>query len=134
SLPLSLPLLKGPRRADRKLFRKRLTHPENHVNFLTCEIRMAKLIAGPKTVPEEVMATLRAEPRPTTIRDIARLSGVSIATVSRVLNDRPDVSDDTREAVLEVVRRLGFSTNRSARALSAGRTGLVGVTLPIGQR
>jgi LacI family transcriptional regulator len=78
-----------------------------------------------------MMATLRAEPRPTTIRDIARLSGVSIATVSRVLNDRPDVSTETREAVLEVVRRLGFSTNRSARALSAGRTGLVGVTLPI---
>jgi LacI family transcriptional regulator len=92
---------------------------------------MAKLVAEPKTVPEQVMATLRAEPRPTTIRDIARLSGVSIATVSRVLNDRPDVSDETREAVLEVVRRLGFSTNRSARALSAGRTGLVGVTLPI---
>jgi len=77
------------------------------------------------------MATLRTEPRPTTIRDIARLAGVSIATVSRVLNDRPDVSDETRDAVLEVVRRLGFSTNRSARALSAGRTGLVGVTLPI---
>jgi LacI family transcriptional regulator len=77
------------------------------------------------------MASLRTEPRPTTIRDIARLAGVSIATVSRVLNDRPDVSDETREAVLEVVRRLGFSTNRSARALSAGRTGLVGVTLPV---
>ncbi len=77
------------------------------------------------------MATLRAEPRPTTIRDIARLAGVSIATVSRVLNDRPDVSPETREAVLEVVRRLGFSTNRSARSLSAGRTGFVGVTLPI---
>jgi len=71
------------------------------------------------------------QPRPTTIRDIARLAGVSIATVSRVLNDRPDVSVETREAVLEVVRRLGFSTNRSARALSAGRTGLVGVMLPI---
>ncbi|HEY8792953.1 MAG TPA: LacI family DNA-binding transcriptional regulator [Gaiellaceae bacterium] len=77
------------------------------------------------------MATLRTEPRPTTIRDIARLAGVSIATVSRVLNDRPDVSPETREAVLEVVRRLGFSTNRSARSLSAGRTGFVGVTLPI---
>jgi LacI family transcriptional regulator len=78
------------------------------------------------------MATARAnQPRPATIRDIARLAGVSIATVSRVLNDRPDVSTETREAVLEVVRRLGFSTNRNARALSAGRTGLVGVTLPM---
>jgi LacI family transcriptional regulator len=70
-----------------------------------------------------------AKPR-ATIRDIASLAGVSIATVSRVLNDRPDVSAETREAVLEVVRAHGFSTNRSARGLSAGRTGLVGMTLP----
>src|SRR5215218_619759 len=65
-----------------------------------------------------------------TIRDIADLAGVSIATVSRVLNGRPDVSDDTREAVLRVVRQHGYSANRSARSLSVGRTGLVGVTLP----
>jgi LacI family transcriptional regulator len=68
---------------------------------------------------------------PRTIRDVARLAGVSIATVSRVLNDRPDVSPETRDVVLDVVRRHGFSTNRSARALSAGHTGLVGVTLPL---
>ena len=39
-----------------------------------------------------------------TIRDIADLAGVSIATVSRVLNDRPDVAPETRETVLQVVR------------------------------
>jgi LacI family transcriptional regulator len=66
-----------------------------------------------------------------TIREVASAAGVSIATVSRVLNGRPDVSAQTREAVLRVVRDRGFSTNRSARALSGGRTGLVGVTLPI---
>jgi LacI family transcriptional regulator len=66
-----------------------------------------------------------------TIREIARAAGVSIATVSRVINGRPDVSPQTREAVLRVVREHGFSTNRTARALSGGRTGLVGVTLPI---
>jgi len=66
-----------------------------------------------------------------TIRDIADAAGVSIATVSRVLNDRPDVSTETREAVLKVVREHGFTTNRSARGLAAGRTGLVGVTVPI---
>jgi LacI family transcriptional regulator len=66
-----------------------------------------------------------------TIRDIADAAGVSIATVSRVLNGRPDVSPVTREAVLRVVREQGFSMNRSARALSGGRTGLIGVTLPI---
>jgi LacI family transcriptional regulator len=65
-----------------------------------------------------------------TIRDIARQAGVSVATVSRVVNGRPDVSTETREAVLRVVREQGFSTNRSARALSAGRTGLVGMMLP----
>jgi LacI family transcriptional regulator len=66
-----------------------------------------------------------------TIRDIATAAGVSIATVSRVLNDRPDVSPATREAVLRVAREQGFSLNRHARALSGGRTGLIGVTLPM---
>src|SRR3954471_4231753 len=68
-----------------------------------------------------------------TIREIARAAGVSIATVSRVINGRPDVSPQTREAVLRVVQEHGFSTNRNARALSGGRTGLVGVTLPVVQ-
>ena len=65
-----------------------------------------------------------------TIRDVARLAGVSVATVSRVVNDRPDVAPETREAVMKHVRALSFSTNRSARALSRGRTGLIGVTIP----
>ncbi len=66
-----------------------------------------------------------------TIRDIADLAGVSIATVSRVLNDRPDVAPGTRETVLQVVREHGFSTNRGARALSSGRSGIIGLTLPL---
>ena len=66
-----------------------------------------------------------------TIRGVASAAGVSIATVSRVLNGRPDVAADTREAVLRAVREQGFSTNRNARALSGGRTGLVGVTIPL---
>lgn len=69
-------------------------------------------------------------PSRATIRDVARQAGVSVATVSRVLNGRPDVSRETREAVLKVVREQGFSSNRNARALSRGRTGLVGMTLP----
>jgi LacI family transcriptional regulator len=66
-----------------------------------------------------------------TIRDIADLAGVSIATVSRVLNDRPDVAPGTRETVMQVVREHGFSTNRGARGLSSGRTGIIGLTLPL---
>ncbi|HEY2073217.1 MAG TPA: LacI family DNA-binding transcriptional regulator [Gaiellaceae bacterium] len=62
-----------------------------------------------------------------TIREIADLAGVSIATVSRVLNDRPDVSVATRDAVLEVAERHGFVLKRSPR----GRTGLIAVTVPL---
>jgi LacI family transcriptional regulator len=67
---------------------------------------------------------------PKTIQDVAQLAGVSMATVSRVLNGRPDVSTATREAVLRVVRENGFSKNRSAQALIAGRTGLIGAAVP----
>ena len=66
-----------------------------------------------------------------TIRDVAELAGVSTATVSRVINGRADVSERARKAVMRVVREHGYSTNRTARGLSAGRTGLVGVTLPV---
>ncbi len=72
----------------------------------------------------------QVDTRPATIRDVARTAGVSVATVSRVLNDHPHVSAQTRDAVLRAVRERRFSTNRSARGLSRGRTGLVGVTLP----
>jgi LacI family transcriptional regulator len=66
-----------------------------------------------------------------TIRDVASAAGVSIATVSRVLNGRRDVAPKTREAVMKAVQEFDFATNRNARALSGGRTGLVGVTVPI---
>jgi len=66
-----------------------------------------------------------------TIREIAELAGVSIATVSRVVNGRDDVSEETREVVQRIVREHGYTANRSARGLSAGRTGFVGVTVPM---
>jgi LacI family transcriptional regulator len=72
----------------------------------------------------------RLQGRPATMRDIAREAGVSVATVSRVLNRQPHVAPETRAAVLRVVRDRGFSRNVSARALSGARSGLVGVTLP----
>ena len=72
----------------------------------------------------------RLQNRPPTIRDIAREAGVSVATISRVLNRQPHVAPETRETVLRVVRERGFSRNPSARALSGARTGLVGVMLP----
>ncbi len=66
-----------------------------------------------------------------TIRQIAELAGVSIATVSRVVNGSREVSPETREAIQRIVREHGYSPNRSARGLSGGHTGLIGVTLPL---
>jgi LacI family transcriptional regulator len=70
-------------------------------------------------------------PSRVTIKDIADIAGVSIATVSRVVNRRADVSDETRELVQRVVRERGYTANRNARGLSAGRTDLVGVLVPL---
>jgi LacI family transcriptional regulator len=66
-----------------------------------------------------------------TIREVADEAGVSIATVSRVLNRRGDVAPETRELVSRIIRDRGYIANRSARGLSAGRTGLVGLLVPL---
>jgi LacI family transcriptional regulator len=66
-----------------------------------------------------------------TIRQIADLAGVSIATVSRVLNGRDDVAPETRDLVRQIIREQGYTANRSARGLSAGRTGLIGILVPM---
>jgi DNA-binding LacI/PurR family transcriptional regulator len=62
-----------------------------------------------------------------TIKDVARAAGVSTQTVSRVLNNRSDVSIDTRARVQEVIATLGYSPNVFARNLSRGRSNTLGV-------
>lgn len=52
-----------------------------------------------------------------TIKDIARLSGFGVATVSRVLNDHPDVSEETKRKVMAVVEEQGFQPNNNAKLL-----------------
>src|SRR3954463_10087966 len=64
-----------------------------------------------------------------TIRDVAEQAGVSIATVSRVLNDRADVSVETRERVRSVARSVGYSADPAARGLVTQRTQLVAVVV-----
>ncbi|HMI72717.1 MAG TPA: LacI family DNA-binding transcriptional regulator, partial [Solirubrobacteraceae bacterium] len=65
-----------------------------------------------------------------TIRDVARHSGLSVATVSRVLNDMPIVSADTRDRVRRAVDELGFRRSATARSLSLGRSQTIGVVAP----
>jgi LacI family transcriptional regulator len=66
-----------------------------------------------------------------TIHDIAAEAGVSVATVSRVLNGRDHVAPETRDRISRIVRERGYFVNRSARSLQYGRTGLVGLILPL---
>jgi len=62
-----------------------------------------------------------------TIKDVAKAAGVSSMTVSRVLNDRPDVSPKTRKHVQEVINELGYAPSEIARSLSHGRSKTLGV-------
>lgn len=65
-----------------------------------------------------------------TIYDIAREAGVSAKTVSRVLNNKPGVSRDTRARILDIMERVNFHAHIGAQSLRSKRTGCVGVTLP----
>src|SRR5215831_12924074 len=68
-------------------------------------------------------------PKKYTIEDIARRAGVSRGTVSRVLNNLPSVSDDTRQAVLNVIEELDYRPNFSARHMRTNSSKLVGFGL-----
>jgi LacI family transcriptional regulator len=65
-----------------------------------------------------------------TIYDVAREAGVSMATVSRVVNGNPNVKPVTRKKVLDVIRQLGYRPNAVARGLASKKTTTVGVVIP----
>lgn len=66
-------------------------------------------------------------PRRATIRDIARMCGVSVQTISRVINGRPDVSPETRAAVEAAIAQVGFQPSAVARSLVHQRSSTIGV-------
>lgn len=84
--------------------------------------------------PEEIQPVTKHsahDPRRTlTLRDVSEASGVSEMTVSRVLRNRGDVSDATRERVLQAARSLGYVPNKIAGALASQRVNLVAVIIP----
>lgn len=68
----------------------------------------------------------------TTIQELASKSGVSVATVSRALNGSPEVSEATRERILELARKLDYTPSAAARTLVRRRSHVVGVILETG--
>src|SRR2546430_7354409 len=64
-----------------------------------------------------------------TMRDVARRAGVSLATVSRVLNNTQYISEETRRRVLDAVREFNYFKNVHARRLATGRSDLFGLVI-----
>ena len=65
-----------------------------------------------------------------TMHDVSRLAGVSIKTVSNVINDYPYVREETRRRVLDAIATLGYTPNLSARSLRSGRTNVISLMIP----
>ena len=65
-----------------------------------------------------------------TLKDVAKASGLTVGTVSRVLNNRGYISDKTREKVYQVMKELNYQPNETARALSKQKSNTIGVILP----
>lgn len=68
--------------------------------------------------------------RRTTIKDVAALAGVSPATVSRTLDDRPEISAETKERVRAACAQLGYVPNAAAKGLTGQATHTLGVVVP----
>ena len=64
------------------------------------------------------------------IKDIARLAGVSVATVARALKDRPDINPTTKKKVLELAKQYNYQPNMLARSLVTSKTFTVGIIVP----
>ena len=67
---------------------------------------------------------------PVTIKDIARMLGISVSTVSRALKDHPDISADTTEKVNEIARKLNYRPNALALGLKSSKSNTIGVIIP----
>jgi DNA-binding LacI/PurR family transcriptional regulator len=65
-----------------------------------------------------------------TIEDIARTAGVSVSTVSRILNDKPDVAEKTRMRVLRIIDELGYRPHSPAQSLAGGKSRMIALLFP----
>ena len=64
-----------------------------------------------------------------TLKTISRLSGLAVATVSRALNDAPDLRDDTKQMVRRIANEIGYVPNRAGLGLRTGRTNVISLIL-----
>lgn len=83
------------------------------------------MVTIPVTLPRSVCLVVAA-----TIKDIARYAQVSVSTVSRVLNGKPDVNPETETRVKKAILELGYSPSSVARGLVLRKTNVIGFVVP----
>jgi LacI family transcriptional regulator len=103
------------------------------MSWLVSLLTMVRIYATISLIPLSITETFptvhfqfMAEKR-ITIKQVAQEAGVSTQTVSRVLNERPDVSDTTRQRVTAIITRLGYEPSAIARSLIRGRSRTLGI-------
>ncbi|UCD36982.1 MAG: LacI family DNA-binding transcriptional regulator [Fidelibacterota bacterium] len=67
---------------------------------------------------------------PVTMKDIAQMAGVSVVTVSRALNDKPDINEVTKESILRIAQDLNYAPHDLARSLITRKTKTIGIIIP----
>ena len=89
-------------------------------------IEIAKTIKElARNIPQ--LLSLKGGYKMPSLKDLAKECGVSVATVSKALNDQPDIAPATRERIRAAARRMGYLPNAAARALKTNRTYNLGV-------
>jgi LacI family transcriptional regulator len=73
---------------------------------------------------------MQSRKRAVTIQEVARQAGVSVSTVSSVLNGKVDVANDTRDHILAVINKLGYTSNLAAKSMRSHRKNLIGLVVP----
>ncbi len=76
------------------------------------------------------ISDMTTKKRTVTIQDVAKTAGVSVSTVSRVLNGKVDVAGDTQDRILAVISKLGYTSNLAARSMRSRRKNLIGLVVP----
>ena len=72
---------------------------------------------------------MRKKKQTVTIQDVAKTVGVSVSTVSRVLNGKVDVASETQDRILSVIDKLGYATNLAARSMRSQKKNLIGLII-----
>ncbi len=81
-----------------------------------------------KSQPDLAMANLSADGKPT-LKTIARISGLAVPTVSRALNDAPDIGNDTKKLIRKIANDIGYVPNRAGVRLRTGRTNVISLVM-----